>query len=325
VTVAIGRLRVGRIALGCYAYTGGYGAAAERDAIATIHAALDAGVDLLDTSDAYAAGENERLVGRAVADRRERAVIATKFGWVLDAAGRPVALDCSPAAVRRSCEASLRRLGTDHVDVTMAHRVDPTVPIEETVGELVRLRDEGKVLEFGLSEAGPRTVERARVAGPLAVLQTEYSMWSRDPESEILPLCERLGVTFMAYSPLGRGFLAGAVRSRADLGADDIRLGHPRFSPENLAHNLALVDRLAAIADERGCTAAQLALAWVLAQPWRIVPIVATRRLEHLAENVAAIDLRLTAAELAEIGAVVAPALVHGERHPADHMKTIGR
>lgn len=324
-TVAVGGLQVGRLGLGCFAYTGGYGEVEEREAIATIHAALDAGIDLLDTSDAYAAGENERLVGRALAGHRDRAVLSTKFGWVLDAAGLPVGLDASPAGVRRACEASLGRLATDHIDVYLAHRIDPAVPIEETVSELLRLRDEGKIREFGLSEAGVATIRRAAVAGPLAALQTEYSLWSRDPEAELLPLCERLGVAFMAYSPLGRGFLAGAVRTRDALGPQDIRRGHPRFADGNLEHNLALVDRLAAHAAERGCTAAQLALAWVLAQPWPIVPIVATRRRTHLAENVAALELRLTPDELAAIGALVTPELVRGERHPADHMRTIGR
>jgi aryl-alcohol dehydrogenase-like predicted oxidoreductase len=316
-------IKVGRLGFGCFALTGGYGAADESTAEETIHAALDLGVTLLDTSDAYAAGENEKLVGRALVDRRASAVITTKFGWVLDESGKPVARDSSPAHVRQACEASLKRLQTDHIDIYIQHRVDPATPIEETVGELVRLRDAGKIRAFGFSEAGAETLTRAQQVSPVAALQTEYSLWSRDPERELLPLCTRLGIRFMAYSPLGRGFLTGSVRTTADLAEGDLRRTHPRFEDENLRQNLALVERLQALAEERRCTAAQLALAWVLAQPWGILPIFSTRRREHLATNVGALEIHLTKAELDLIGATVSPDLVQGARHPAEHMKTI--
>lgn len=322
-TTRVGGIEVGRIGFGCFPLTGGYGAADESSGEATIHAALDLGVNLLDTSDAYAAGENEKLVGRAIAGRRANVVIATKFGWVLDQSGKAVARDSSPAHVRRACEASLKRLGTHYIDIYIQHRVDPSTPIEETVGELKRLREDGKIREYGLSEVGVETVKRAHWLAPVATLQTEYSLWSRDPERELLPLCQRLGVRFMAYSPLGRGFLTGSVRSAADLGATDFRRTHPRFEDENLRHNLELVERLEKLADERRCTTAQLALAWVLAQPWGVLPIFSTRRREHLAANVGALDIHLTEEDLKLIGAAVSPDLVHGARHPAEHMKTI--
>ncbi len=291
----------------------------------TIHTALDLGVTLLDTSDAYGAGANEELVGRSLAGRRNEAVIATKFGWVLDDAGAPVRLDSSPEHVRRACEASLKRLRTDHIDIYIQHRVDPSTPIGDTVGELVRLQAEGKIRAFGLSEAGVTTLSRAHEVAPLAALQTEYSLWSRDPEKELLPLCHRLSITFIAYSPLGRGFLTGTIRRADDLARNDFRRGNPRFQDENIARNLAFVDRLAELGRGLGCTAAQLALAWVVAQPWGIVPIPATRRKEHLIANVKALDVTLTPADLAAINEAVPPAAVQGARHPADHMKTIDR
>ena len=316
-------MEVGRIGFGCFALSGGYGAADDSTAEDTIQAALDLGVNLLDTSDAYAAGENEKLVGRAVADRRATAVIATKFGWVLDESGKAVARDSSPVHVRQACEASLQRLQTDYIDIYIQHRVDPSTPIEETVGELVRLRDDGKIRAYGLSEVGVETVTRAHHLAPVTTLQTEYSLWSRDPERELLPLCTRLGITFMAYSPLGRGFLTGSVRKASDLAETDLRRTHPRFEEENLRHNLELVERLQKLADERRCTAAQLALAWVLAQPSGILPIFSTRRREHLVTNVGALDIHLSQADLDLIGAAVSPDQVHGARHPAEHMKTI--
>jgi aryl-alcohol dehydrogenase-like predicted oxidoreductase len=316
-------MEVGRIGFGCFALSGGYGTADASTAEETIRAALDLGVNLLDTSDAYAAGENEKLVGRAVAERRATAVIATKFGWVLDESGKAVARDSSPAHVREACEASLQRLQTDYIDIYIQHRVDPSTPIEETVGELVKLQDEGKIRAYGLSEVGVDTVSRAHQLAPVATLQTEYSLWSRDPERELLPLCTRLGITFMAYSPLGRGFLTGSVRKTTDMAETDLRRTHPRFEEENLRRNLELVDRLQQLADERRCTAAQLALAWVLAQPAGILPIFSTRRREHLVTNVAALDLELSQADLDLIGSTVSPDLVQGARHPAEHMKTI--
>jgi aryl-alcohol dehydrogenase-like predicted oxidoreductase len=323
-TAAIAGIEIGRIGFGCFALSGAYGSARPEDAARTIHAALDLGVNLLDSSDAYGAGENERLVGRALSGRRHEAVIATKFGWVLDASGRAVRLDSSPGHVRRACEASLERLGTDHIDIYLQHRVDPATPIEETVGELVRLRDEGRIRAFGLSEAGAATVRRAAGVAALAVLQTEYSLWSREPESELLPLCAELGITFMAYSPLGRGFLAGGVRDPGDLEPEDFRRSQPRFAGDNLRRNLTLVDRLAEVAAGAGCTLAQLALAWVLAHPSGIVPIPATRHAAHLAENVRALDVRLDPAQLAAIGEILESSGTHGARHPEDHMRTIG-
>ena len=316
-------MEVGRVGLGCFALSGGYGPTEQGTEEKTIQAAIELGVNLLDTSDAYAAGENERLVGRAVAGRRDRVVITTKFGWLLDASGKAVGRDSSPAHVREACEASLKRLGTDHIDLYLQHRVDPAVPIEATVGELMRLKDEGKIRAYGLSEAGPETLIRAHAIAPIAALQTEYSLWSRDPERKLMPLCQKLGITFIAYSPLGRGFLAGAVRSTSDLPPDDMRRTHPRFQEANLRRNLTLVERLQSLASERGCTAAQLALAWILAQPWGVVPIPATRRLQHIIDNVGALDIRLSAADLELVGSAVPETLVQGARHPAEHMKTI--
>ena len=250
-------------------------------------------------------------------------MIATKFGWVLDSSGTPVSLDGSPRHVRRACEASLGRLATDRIDVYIQHRVDRATPIEETVGELTRLQEEGKIRAFGLSEAGPATIERACAAGPLVVLQTEYSLWSREPERDLLPLCGRLGIAFMAYSPLGRGFLAGSVRSDGDLAPDDYRRGLPRFQRENLRHNSVLRERLAVISRVLGCTGAQLALAWLLAQPWGVLPIPATRTAAHLEENVHAVEVRLTSADLAAVEAALADVRVWGTRQPEAHLPTL--
>lgn len=321
----IGGIEAGRMGFGCFALTGGYGSADESTAVETIHAALDLGLVLLDTSDAYAGGRNEELVGRALASRRDDAVLATKFGWVLDASGAPVRLDSSPRHVREACEASLRRLGTDHIDVYIQHRVDPATPIEATVGELTRLADEGKIREYGLSEAGVETIRRAALTSLIGALQTEYSLWSRDPEIELLPLCARLGTAFVAYSPLGRGFLSGAVRSTGDLEQNDFRRTHPRFQDENIEKNLGLVDRLGAVARELGCTTPQLALAWLLAQPWPVIPIPATRSQGHLRDNAKALDIELGPDALKAIAAAFPVSAVAGARHPAEHMKTIGR
>jgi aryl-alcohol dehydrogenase-like predicted oxidoreductase len=321
---SIAGIEVGRIGLGCFALSGAYGSARPEDAARTIHAALDLGANLLDTSDAYAAGENERVVGRSLLGRRHDAIIATKFGWLLDASGRAVGLDSSPEHVRQACQASLERLSTDHIDVYLQHRVDPATPIEETVGELVRLRDEGKIRAFGLSEAGPATIRRATGVAPCAALETEYSLWSREPENELLPLCIELGVTFIAYSPLGRGFLAGAVREPDDLEPDDFRRSQPRFEADNLESNLTLLDSLIEVATGAGCSLAQLALAWVLAHPAGIVPIPATRHAEHVADNVRALEVRLDGSDLAAIAAILASAPIRGARHPEAHMRTIG-
>jgi aryl-alcohol dehydrogenase-like predicted oxidoreductase len=313
--------QVGRLGLGCFFY----GLPDRSQSIRTIQRAIDLGVNLLDTSDAYGAGDNERMVGEAIAGRRQLVFLTTKFGWVLDASGKPTHLDASPAHVRQSCDASLQRLGTDYIDLYVAHRIDPNIPIEETVGEIARLVDEGKVRAYGLSEAGKATIERANQVSPVAALQTEYSLWSREPEAELLPLCARLGIAFVAYSPLGRGFLAGAVGAEGDLRADDFRRTHPRFQGANLEHNRELVVGLTHLADRLGRTPAQLALAWLLSRPGHVYAIPSTRNAAHLEDNVAALRMTLTAAQLEEIGEAVAPNHVRGERHPADHMKTIGR
>jgi aryl-alcohol dehydrogenase-like predicted oxidoreductase len=312
---------VSRLGLGCFYY----GKPAPEDSVRAIRRALELGVNLLDTSDAYGAGENERMVGEAVGRRRHAAYITTKFGWVLDSSGKPTHLDGSTDHVRRSCEASLQRLGTDYIDLYIAHRVDTKVPIEETVGELSRLVEEGKVRAIGLSEAGRDTIERAHRVAPLGALQTEYSLWSRDPEAELVPLCSRLGIAFVAYSPLGRGFLTGSVRDTSDLAPDDYRHGNPRFEQSNLGRNLGLVDELSRVASRMGHTPSQLALAWLLSRPGAVYPIPSTRNLVHLEENAAAADLALSPRDLEAIGNAVPPDRVSGARHPAEHMKTIGR
>ena len=318
---ALDGAQVGRLGLGCFSY----GSVEREESVRTIRSALDLGINHLDTSDAYGAGDNERMVGEAVGGHRNQVFITTKFGWVLDASGKPVRLDGSPDHVRRSCEASLHRLGTDYIDLYIAHRIDPSVPVEETVGELSRLVEEGKIRAFGLSEAGAATIERAHRAAPLRALQTEYSMWSREPETELIPLCERLGIAFIAYSPLGRGFLTGDVRTVSDLEPGDFRRTHPRFQGDNLERNVSLVESLAAIAASLGRTPAQLALAWLLSRPGHVYAIPGTRRLEHVRSNLEALTLRLTDQELKAIGEAVPPEQVSGERHPAEHMKTIGR
>lgn len=324
-TTTVAGKTVSRLGFGCFPLTGGYGDVQPGQGFRMIHSALEAGVRLLDTSDAYAAGANEELVGLAVADRREAAVICTKFGWVSDGDGRPLRLDSSPAAVRRACHGSLRRLRTDYIDLYLQHRQDPAVPIEETIGELRRLHQEGKVRSIGLCEVTVDTLERAHAVMPVAALQTEYSLWSRDPEVEVLPACRRLGVKFIAYSPLGRGFLSGQIRRLDDLPPNDFRRTHPRFQDANVAGNLELVDRLAGIAGRLGCTTSQVALAWLLAQPWDVVPIPATTRIEHFEENLKALEISLSPDDLAAVAAAVPPGEVHGARHPAEHMKTINQ
>jgi aryl-alcohol dehydrogenase-like predicted oxidoreductase len=324
-TTTVAGKSVSRLGFGCYPLTGGYGAVESGQGFRIIHAALDAGVGILDTSDAYAAGANEALIGSAVADRREAAVICTKFGWVLDAQGRALRLDSSPAHVRSACEASLTRLRTDYIDLYLQHRQDPTLPIEETVGELLKLKEEGKVRAFGLCEVAVDTLVRAHNVMPVEALQTEYSLWAREPEAELLPACKRLGAKFIAYSPLGRGFLSGRIRSVDALSTGDFRRTHPRFEDANFASNLNLIGRLNEIAQRLERTPSQLALAWLLAQPWGVVPIPATTRLEHLEENVKALEIALSPADFQAIGNALPPAQVHGARHPSEHMKTINQ
>jgi aryl-alcohol dehydrogenase-like predicted oxidoreductase len=325
VTTTIAGKTVSRLGFGCYPLTGGYGEIEPGQGFRIIHAALEAGVRLLDTSDAYAAGANEKLVGLAVADRREAAVICTKFGWVSDGEGKPLRLDSSPTAVRRACEASLRRLRTDYIDLYLQHRQDPAVPIEETIGELLSLHQEGKVRAGGLCEVTVETLERASAVMPVAALQTEYSLWSREPEADLLPACRRLGVQFIAYSPLGRGFLSGRIRGLNDLPPGDFRRTHPRFQDVNLAGNLDLVDKLEEVAGRLGHTTSQVAIAWLLAKPWDVIPIPATTRIAHFEENLKALDISLSPADLAAVSAALPPDEVHGARHPAEHMKTINQ
>jgi aryl-alcohol dehydrogenase-like predicted oxidoreductase len=290
-----------------------YGTRDDAESVATIHRALELGVTLLDTADIYGPHTNERLVGQAIGDRRERVVLATKFGIVRDPSDPAARGACGrPEYVRRSCEASLQRLGPDHIDLYYQHRVDSRTPIEETVGAMAELVAEGKVRFLGLSEAAPATIRRAHATHPISALQTEYSLFARQPEAEILPTLRELGIGFVAYSPLGRGFLTGGVRSLDDLDEGDFRRSQPRFQGQNLAANLAIVDRIEAIAAARGATPAQIALAWVHAQGGDIVPIPGTKRRRYLEENVAAAGIELTAEDISvldELGGV------HGERY----------
>jgi aryl-alcohol dehydrogenase-like predicted oxidoreductase len=317
-------LSVSAEGLGCMGMSEFYGSADEAEAIATIRRALDLGVTLLDTSDIYGPHTNEQLVGQAIADRRDEVVLATKFGIVRDPEN-PAArgVNGRPEYVLRSCDASLRRLGVDHIDLYYQHRVDPNVPIEETVGAMAELVDAGKVRFLGLSEPGPETIRRAHEVHPVSAVQTEYSLWSRDVEDEVLPTLRELGIGLVAYSPLGRGFLTGQITSPDDLAEDDFRRNNPRFMGENFARNLQLVDRIRQIAAEQNCTPGQLALAWVLAQGDDVVPIPGTKRRRYLEENVQATELTLAAEDLARIDEVAPVGVAAGDRY-AD-MSSIGR
>jgi aryl-alcohol dehydrogenase-like predicted oxidoreductase len=300
-----------------------YGPSDQAESLATLERAFELGIDFLDTADMYGVGRNEDLVGKAVRGRRDKVVIATKFGIERKPDGTRLGINGKPDYVRAACEASLKRLGVETIDLYYQHRVDGGTPIEETVGEMAKLVKQGKVRYLGLSEAGPETIRRAHAVHPIAALQTEYSLWSRDPEDEILPICRELGIGFVPYSPLGRGFLTGEIRRFEDLAKDDFRRFNPRFQGENFEKNLELVRRVRQIADEKRCTPSQLALAWVLAQGDDVVPIPGTTRRKHLEENVRAAEIELSATDLRAIDEVAPKGVAAGERYAPDGMRYV--
>lgn len=316
-------LTVSEIGLGCMGMSDFYGVADEQDAIDVIHKAIEMGCYFLDTADMYGPFTNEKLVGKAISDRRDKVVLATKFGNERSRDGKFLGVNGKPEYVKKACEASLQRLGVDHIDLYYQHRVDTSVPIEETWQAMAELVKEGKVRYLGISEAAPDTIRRANAVHPITALQTEYSLWSRDPEDEILPTVRELGIGFVAYSPLGRGFLTGRFKKPEDIPEDDFRRNHPRFQGENFYKNLELVDRVEQIAQEKGCAASQIALAWVLAQGEDIVPIPGTKHIKYLEENLGAASVTLSEADLKRIDESAPKGFTAGTRYP--DMSTVNR